>query len=112
MIIPHQAAEIVAAYNGSAFNAQVPDFAVTDIAEEPQIVITGPTVIDGQVYYLMVVSVKDTGKGSTLKSTITARIRGDNGGGVGSAGQIDIGFQEGIVVPVIGISRKLVKIRQ
>jgi len=93
-------------------NAEVLYFTAGNTAEKAQIIITSPDVIDGKIYYLMVVSVKDTGKGRAVKITIgIIHIRCDNGGGVGSACQIDIDLEAGEAGPVIPVSRKLVKIR-
>jgi hypothetical protein len=111
-VFSHQAADKIITPDRATFKPQVLDFAAIDTAEQTQKIITDSAVIYGQTYYLMVVSVKDTGKGRAVKSpTGIIDIRGDNGGGVGSPGQIDIGLQAGESRPVIRVSRKLVKIR-
>jgi hypothetical protein len=82
-------------------NAEVPDFAGIDIAEKTQIPITGAGVIYGYTCYFMVVSIKNAGKGRAVKFPIgIIDIRGNNGGRVGSPGQIDIGLQVGEARPV------------
>ena len=94
-------------------NAQVSDLTVSDITEKTKILITGADVIYGQLQELMVVPIEDTGKGSAVKIRIgIIGIRCNNGGGVGSAGEVDIGLQAGEAGPVIRVSGKLVEIRQ
>lgn len=82
-------------------------------AKQPNIIITCRLRIYGKVANITIITIKDTCKRRTLKiSRVVIYIRCYECGGVGSTGQINIGFKAGIADPVIRISRKLVKIRR
>ena len=76
-----------------------------------EIIGTDAAVIDGQVYNIRVVSVKDTAKGSAVKPRIgIINIRCNNSSYVSQPGKINIRLKACIAILVIRICRKVIEV--